>query len=140
MAGIAGAAFDIGGQLLSAPSKRKGVSNLKQARKIERKNRFLSALQKRRAFIAQSRAALADSISAGISSGASLESSRTQASAASLTTQSRTILDDQQEAFTNSQRISSLTEAATVQFQQATDIQGAANMIGTLGDAVTQGQ
>jgi hypothetical protein len=136
MTGLAGAAFGIFGKALAAPSKRKGRSQLKQARKLESVTKFQRAVQQRRAFLRQAREAQAAGILRGATSGASLESSGVQAEAQSLTTQRRQALGEQQDIFNRGVTIDFLSESAREQFAQAQEIESITEGIGEIGDAI----
>jgi hypothetical protein len=136
MAGIVGAAFSTFGKALSASSKRKARVRLKQGRRLEQVTKFERARQARRAFLRNARQAQAQALLAGVSTGASLESSGAQANLQSLRTQQRVALGEQQTQFTRGAEIFRLQEAATTQLNQAREIEGITQGIGQIGDAI----
>ena len=136
---LIGSVFKVGGKIASASSKRKGRSFLRKARKLEKVTQFERAVQQRRAFLRQARAAQAEAILGGVATGASLESSGVQGSLQSLTTQTQQALSEQRSQFRRGAQITQFQEFAKTQFEQAANIESQFEAIGQIGDAVAGG-
>lgn len=138
--GFFGGVFKIAGGFLAAPSKRRGASLLRQAKKVEQQQKFMTALKQRRTFIKNARRAQAEALVPAAASGASLESSRVQANRESFATQELVGVREHQDAVIAQATIDRDVAKAKRMFDQAAQIQSDVEAIGAIGDAVTAGQ